>query len=392
MICILVDYVKIIDDKSNIKRILRDPPKKEGFCPGLILVIGDKFYNILLKIQKGEKRVNYINSDNFIDNVIDNYYIMYDEKRNICILDKDCDQHLSQLITNVLPLSSTIFYNIQLNEKDLLPKAKKIISEGFYNPYISIKDKSIVFIKENKDLKRKDNTVKDVLYILSQYKSGGDHCYLHAKLSPKSVNFLKSASKIGITRNANGKKSQKELTGELVVKDIINNNDRFVFIIDVNKDSIEHGEEENVDVSSTRYNFHSHPKEAYIRHSVNKAWPSVTDYLGYYKLGNNTIFHCVATLEGIYIISFSSYWCSNLEKVSKKFIDKNFDIDHKQNIDPDAYVKKINSIMFEGYPIFELKFLSWSDAGREFKVSFAKTGGGCISSERVMQTYRKLTG
>jgi hypothetical protein len=230
-------------------------------------------------------------------------------------------------------------------------------------------------------------TLNKVLYAIEQYKNNGQSCYLFAKLSPRAIGFLKEAPKIGISVEGN---SQKELTGELYVKDVIHENGKFIYIIDIDKNSIESGSQENVDVSATRYNFHSHPHEAYVRHSVEKAWPSVTDYLGYYKLGNNTIFHCVATLEGVYVLSFSPHWGSKLKKVSGKFIDKNFEIDHKEPYTPEEYVQKVNGILYKGHPIFEVKYFPWQNVDSVFKVFYAQTGSSCLPSEQIVEKYKKI--
>ena len=36
---------------------------------------------------------------------------------------------------------------------------------------------------------------------------------------------------------------------------------------------------ESVDVIDTRYNFHTHPKEAYINHNCDLGWPSTDDLI-----------------------------------------------------------------------------------------------------------------
>jgi hypothetical protein len=204
------------------------------------------------------------------------------------------------------------------------------------------------------------------------------------------VEFLRKTSKMGITMNKNGKKSQKELTGELYVKEVVKDTNGFVYIIDINKNSITSGEEENVNVSPTRYNFHSHPHEAYVRHSVDKAWPSQTDYLGYHKLGQNTIFHCVATLEGVYILSFGAYWGSHLKDVSRSFIGKHYDIDHKEKYTPEEYVEKINSIMYKGKPIYELRYFPWEKAGSVFEAYFPQINSSCLMSQKIVENYNKV--
>ena len=73
-----------------------------------------------------------------------------------------------------------------------------------------------------------------------------------------------------------------------------------------NPNSLISGIEEEVDAVLNRYNFHTHPREAYIRNNVVKGWPSAQDYLGFIDLDGNTIFHSVITLEGVYINGIGS--------------------------------------------------------------------------------------
>ena len=165
-------------------------------------------------------------------------------------------------------------------------------------------------------------------------------------------------------------KNSKRIIRRISRKKIVKNSDKLLYIIDVNKDSVKSGEEEAVSVSATRYNFHSHPEEAYIRHSVDNAWPSLTDYIGYFKLGNNTIFHCIASLEGVYILSFSPYWVKRLNELNEKIIKKKYDIESEDDYTPSQYVKKVNEILYKNQPIFNLKYFPWKKANTPFEISF----------------------
>ena len=89
-------------------------------------------------------------------------------------------------------------------------------------------------------------------------------------------------------------------------------------VLDINQDKMIEGEEQGVPIVEALYNFHSHPKEAYITNKVNKAWPSAQDYIGFLLavLEDNTILHIVVSIEGIYIISLSKYYAGNKDKLS----------------------------------------------------------------------------
>jgi hypothetical protein len=403
MTAILIDYTKIVDKNSKLKTVLSTPPvSSRGFSPGLIVLVENDIVDTLSGLKPGQERVDYINTDEFTQGITEHYYIMYNEKRGICIIGSDSENYLPKILLALfsgLPSETLIWVGIELNGKDFTNTLDTFVSNGFNSPYVTTLSPMYGDILASAALTRQNipsdpdistATLNKVLYAIQQYKDDGKSCYLFAKLSPRAIGFLKETSKTGITIGEDGKKSQKELTGELYVKDVLQQDGKFVYIIDIDKSSVESGAEENVDVSATRYNFHSHPHEAYIRHSVDKAWPSVTDYLGYHKLGNNTIFHCVATLEGLYVMSFSFYWGSKLNKVSRKFIDKNFEIDHKEPLTPEEYVDKMNKVLYKKYPIFELKYFPWEKAGEVFKVFYAQTGTSCIPSEQIVEKYKKI--
>jgi hypothetical protein len=403
MSAILIDYTKIVSKDQKLQFVISPPPSPaRGFSPGLIVLVENEVLDTLSELKPGQERLDYINTDEFMQGISDHYYIMYNEKREICIIGSDCESYLPKILLALfsgLPPETLIWVGIDLSQKDFTNVLDTFVSNGFNSPYVTTLSPMYGDIPASAALTRQNipsdpdtsaATVNKVLYSIQQYKDDGRSCYLFAKLSPRAIGFLKEASKIGITVGKDGKKSQKELTGELYVKDVLQETGKFTYVIDIDKSSVESGQEENVDVSATRYNFHSHPHEAYVRHSVDNAWPSVTDYLGYHKLGNSTIFHCVATLEGLYVMSFSPHWGSNLKKVNRKFIDKNFEIDHKEPYTPDQYVDKINAILYKGYPIFDLKYFPWEKADSVFKVFYAQTGSSCLPCEQIVEKYKKL--
>jgi hypothetical protein len=247
---------------------------------------------------------------------------------------------------------------------------------------------SLALLKENSDNENSEqSTLHQALYALEQFQNNfKTSCYLYAQLSDSAIDFLKRTCKMKLDPT----KNQKELTAELVVKDVLYNSGKFIYIIEVDENTLEAGNQESVDVPASRYNFHSHPHEAYVRHSVSNAWPSITDFLGYYSLGDSTIFHCVATLEGLYVMSFSSYWGTRLKQVSKKFIDQNYEIDNSEKITPEEYINRINSILYKGYPIFKVMYFTWDEADTVFKIFFPRTGSSCIPSQDTLEIYNEI--
>jgi len=401
MPALLIDYMNVISRRHDklLQKLSNPPTKIKGFVPGLIVITNDENLQSISNLSYGEQRINYLNTEDFVQNIITYYYILYNDKRQICIMPQKCEEYLEEILKTIitgLPQTSILWVALDLS-KNVSVSLRKFVGTGFNSPYITDTDPagikiipSISLSKQNipNETVNTQATLNKILHVMEMYK--GDSCYLYAQLSPKAIRFLRKASDMGIVIDKNGKESQKEITGELIVKNVIKKDDKFVYVIDIDEGSVESGDNEDVDVSPTRYNFHSHPRQAYIRHSVNKAWPSSTDYLGYKKLGINTIFHCVATIEGVYIMSFTSYWGKNIKKINNNFVDSNFDIDHKEHYTPEEYVKKVNNILYHGYPIYKVRFFSWDNAGQIFKVFFPQHGSSCLTTQKIAENYEKM--
>lgn len=398
----MVDYDRIVSSdihNSLITLVQPIPRTSRGFVNGLILIVDKNVATKLSQLPKGAKRIEYIGGTEFVNSVQAHYFIQYNEKREICSLPSDCINHLQSILQSCFsgfPIETSLWICIPISNQNFDDQIQLLSNNGFDHPYVTQVnpqfediDRGIALIRTNSPQKGNDQSViNSVQHILEQRDESV--CSLKAQFTKVAIKFLREASKLGIVVKK-GKKSQKEITGELVVKDVVKrDDDGIVYLIDVDKDSIQSGEEENVDVNATRYNFHSHPHEAYVRHNVEKAWPSSTDYLGYQQLGHNTIFHCVATIEGLYVISFAPHWGQNINGIDRKFIEKRFNIDHTEPYTPEEYVQKVNNILYKGYPIFNVKFFPWEEATQVFSVVFPQIGQSCLMTQEVVQHYRNI--
>lgn len=371
----------IIIDNKYINKSKFDIPQKGDCKSGLIVLISQETLKTLKNIPYGEKRVEYFNSERFISQIEERYYIFYDSSRKKVYIDPivyiNFTDVLNALFTT-FPKTCTICVVVPLQNSQFTQVIRQFTRNGFANP--EIKDKNICLSRVNcpSQFGECETTLNLIIDMLEQSKN--DTCGINIQFTDSAIRFLKKTSKIGFSINKNGEKSQKELSGELYVEKIIKKDNKYIYLVKVDEGSVGSGSEEEVNVSPTRYNFHSHPEEAYVRHSVELAWPSLTDYLGYLTLGNRTIFHCVATLEGVYIMSFGKYWVKDLRNVSKKFIKDNYNINHKEKYSPLEYVEKVNSILFQKHPIYHLQFISWDKLENNvFSINYAKTGDVCIS-------------
>lgn len=280
--------------------------------------------------------------------------------------------------------------NIPLNNETMSRDVYLCAEYGYSHPYITDKTPfndtipiSIAMILTPKEKNNIHNCLNEAMYVISQYDS--DTCHLSCVFDTETIKILKKIPESG-GMVCEKQCSQKEVAGELYVHKMENN----VAIISIDSKSLSHGKEQEVSVGRSKINFHTHPKQAYKDNGVKKAWPSSTDYLGYLGLGKHTMFHCVITLEGIYIISFTSNWVDKLDKIDKSFIKNNFNVSHNSSMSILEYVDHINTIKYQNHPIYHLKFVPWEKAHSIFSVNYAKDNGNCFYSDKHKKKIASL--
>jgi hypothetical protein len=275
-------------------------------------------------------------------------------------------------------------------------RLNELVAHGFGSPYITNQDPkgnpiplglAMSTVHKHTD---PGSVVRECEYVISQY--GSEYCKMHCALTEDAVNFLRSLSHSGHTKNGDGSVSQKEVAGVLHVEKVVDcySADKcapgdVVFIIGVDTKTIEHGGEEDVDIAPSRYNFHSHPKEAYVRHSVHTAWPSNTDYLGVLQLQESTIFHCVATLEGLYVISFENR-IENTE-ANRKEVRAKFKLEHTLALTPSEYIARVNRLKINGVVVYNVKYFKWDSAQSIFGIKYGKDGHNCFANSKTIENY-----
>jgi len=240
-----------------------------------------------------------------------------------------------------------------------------------------------------------NNAINDVKYVISQLLAEENgYCELRVKLSNDSIRYLRHISKLGSTLNGNGSITQKELAGRLIAGKIEKN---LTYNLDVDRNSIISGKEQAVQVVGGLYNFHSHPQEAYRNNNVKIGYPSSQDYVGflYSVIKHNTILHIVASLEGIYIISLTSYWASKKERLKSNkyvysFILENYSFSYKKGTTPNSHVNVVNRIEFDNFPLFSVKFFSWKKANSSFIVYYCINGSNCFGRQTTEEKYKYL--
>ena len=398
---ILIDYKNIVrTDMKNLRFKLGTVPNTKYYI-GLILIIPLEQKKILTKKQIGKERVKYLDNTEFVNSINKFFFIIYDKKKKICEIypTVEVKKNLTIIINTIytgIPSETTIWMGFNTEEQSYIQSA---VNHGFANPYIcrksplgyNFENYGLCLFRDNRigTLFNKESIRNEIKYVVKQYKNNlNKNCILHVKFTKSTIDKLKKLIDQGHSKNKDGTTSQKELGGSISVFKISKINNKIVYILKMN--NITPGIEEEVTILPSRYNFHSHPKEAYIRHSVQNGWPSYHDYQGIVKL-QQTIFHCVSTIEGMYIISVNKFWKKNISKIDNSFIKKRYNIDHKEKFTPSQYIKIINSIKYKGknIPLFEVQYIPWSRGSEVITISYNKIGDSCLATDESFKKYNK---
>lgn len=402
---------------GNLESMLKCFDPQDKYSKGIIFCIPskilDKFEYLNIKAERGEK-LRFLNSTEFVKSISGYSIFMTDEE----VIEVDITYDNKIAMNNLITASSLLlsgkkekevklYYYIE--NMDLLTerKIKEISRFGFYD--ISVK--SPLFYGKGKDegfpqglylIKTTDisyNTKPRNYNILSGkinlYKTLTDSpfCYINIRISVKTKKILQEMVRIGGTRISNGKTTQRELSGCFVVRDHDNhtlqkngkNKETSTFKLSLDTKSTKCNKEEDAEIAPCKYNFHTHPYKAYINNNTKYAWPSCSDYkaflVSFYEYG--TIFHILASLEGIYIISVHPDWVNNkklLERDAIKHIESKYDMIEERNTHtPDEYIEIVGGYHFKGKePIFNVEYERYEEKGKSHNVFFPKKNGGCI--------------
>lgn len=407
MSTLIIDYDTIIR-KNNLALLQNhvSPTPETKYSLGLILVISPRQYKALEAVPKGMGRINYINSISFVDSILGYAYLIYDKKKKVCeIMGNIGAITVSRMLEGTLsslPNDVLLWAGFELTNPMFNILVENYVREGFEEPYIcktsplgfSFSTHGLCMVRKN-DITENNYVLNDVRYVLTQFitKQRGV-CTLRAYLSDESMYYLYKLTKMGSTLNDDGMITQKEIAGKLIAGKV---NDDLSYSLNVDRNSIKSGKEEGVEIVGGLYNFHTHPREAYERNNVKLGWPSAQDYIGYINssLVYDTILHIVSAIEGFYVISLTEYWANNkyrLNDSTSEFIGKEYHICYTNAPEKTVswYIRRVNSISYQGYPIFLVQFFAWNDARTVFAVPFRKSGTNCFSRESTVVKYKQL--
>ena len=251
-----------------------------------------------------------------------------------------------------------------------------------------------IHLKGNKSCK-KNKKVKDIQKMIRVYFNKNKHackiiCCFDKKTLKKLFSYL-------------DQKYKHEVGGIFKIENT--NHDILGNIYNVKLTKFLKGQKEDVDIIDSPYNFHTHPKTAYLNHNCELGWPSLDDFKTYLYsfLLYNTFFHAISTLEGIYILSINPECFSKLKSKDdiplhlEKWIDNNLFLS-KENLkisegkyvhgfgninSGEQFVKYINTKKYGKWKcnIFLMVFLPWKILNENvytcFSVYFPKIKEKC---------------
>ena len=211
-----------------------------------------------------------------------------------------------------------------------------------------------------------------------------EFCKIKAKLSANTIRELKLLCE---QKEKNGEQNEKAGSMSAI------KNSSGIYSIEINKDSMIKGGEVGVDIVPGLYNFHSHPRNAYTIYDVKLGWPSAQDYIGFLmaSVEDDTIFHIVSTLEGVYIISIHQDWLINkkFNETIGDFIAKKYNFSYQNGDTIKSYLDKINNIEYKGSKLFIVQFLPWEKANNTFTITYAKKYDMCFTCDKEKKAYEK---
>lgn len=328
----------------------------------LFIVMHTSVFENLEEKTVGDEKLEFIDSTYFLKKII--YYNFIHYKDNQLFL-KTYDKKYLKLFLEAVHL----FFEEQLTivaEYD-----KDLIKYGFKNPELcGVND--ICILKTNVfEIPNPDTVETQALYI-SQQKDN-DYCEIVLKLTGETIDFLKHICRAGVTKRG-GKRSQKEFFGKLHITESKTKAGDIIHLLEIDKNTLQSGGDDEIDGSGSLYNFHSHPFQAYLKYKVKYGVPSITDYISMHKLVKyyNCVVHFVSSLEGLYAISINPD--NNMIRVKEdkdiiKFIQEKMSYPNAA-YELEDYIDFINK---KG--LFNLQLIKWDDFGKtQLKIKFLKSG------------------
>lgn len=381
---------------------------KKGLIPGVVFDVKEQGFT---EFGNAHDKLDYFRSEKFRNQISSVNGIYFDKKQNVVYLSNKIKkvQECVDFLQTQFPDSPTSWgpnplFCVLLGPND---DPSVFVQANFAHPYLTDKmsistnihpSLCLVYDSENKS---STNETMDRIQAVMEGRTDG-LCSIKISLSKQARKFLKDLCR---------KKNNKEYSGELAVVRVKSNG---AYEIGIMQGSVQEGTDENVDVVGSLYSFHSHPEEAYVRHSVQKGWPSGTDYAGFAKLSDSTLLHFVSTLEGLYVLTLKD----RRKKIpisdrSIRALASAYSIDHaeastpkplreaspkrvrkateKFPLTPQGYVKRINTTRYKGQSWFRVYFFTWNKPVH-VSIDFLPHGQACLVDQKQVELYARIHG
>jgi hypothetical protein len=377
---IMFDFNIIKYYTNNLLNKLENIPKVKNYL-GIIIITSKNIIQKIDNIKNKQDKFVYINSDEFIDNII--YYVFFDcnIQKKLCKIININPKYLDNLIDSfLLNFPNDFMIGIKID----ISKIKNYINLNFHI-ILLCENKYFCLYKFNNINTTKNININDIKYI-SKYIDK-ENCSLKIKLENETINKLKKFSFIGSTLNKNKTISQKEISGRLLLKKIDNNLNHILYI---DNDSIQYGDEDKVNVTPGLYNFHSHPYYTYHKFNVKHAYPSAHDYVGFISsmFIYGTIAHFVLTIEGIYIITLNKIWINKKSKLLSveliNFVMNNYKVKNNDIKTTDEYINIIQNIKYKNKQLFNIYFYNWNISEILLDINYLKENNNCLYNDDML--------
>lgn len=339
----------------------------DSSCNILFIVVDEVLFK---ELDGSTDRKAFVNSEKFIRGIIYAMCTIYNEKNKTISIEPCAPQYIQLFLDTISRFFEDSITIVAAYDEG-------IIDKGFSNPIICGPSGEVCLLKRN-TIQQVDKRSVEAHYNFIVSQKDKPHCGLVLRLEQPTVDFLKHICNAGVTESG-GTRSQKEFFGRFIIKNTETIGDQTVVTLEIDQSSLKSGGEDDIDAKPSLYNFHSHPYNAYMKYKVNYGPPSVQDYKSVFMLVTqySTVVHFVATLEGLYVVSFNTDKYNLSTKEAEKII-KGFEYDDVDTL-PElyAYLEGVNRA-----GIFNVVLIPW-DARERFdhiEVEFLKTGefGNCL--------------
>lgn len=300
-------------------------------------------------------------------------------------------------------------------EKMDAPYLDRAISYGFRDPVI-ITSHHYRFLGEDSPPKlclhlspavemsdeNRDHVWKQIKYSMYHFNTEGV-CQTRLQLDRPSLEFLYYHTRHHRFKSDTNKRgNQREISGKFQMIP----SDPDLVQVTIDPQSTKVGDKENASYHESVGSFHTHPYEAYKRHSVCVAFPSGDDFattLYLYATGTGA-FHVLSSIEGIYVITLKPSFVrkhpprevfANMKKW-ENYVMKRYDIGYPEcSLDRDnhafwgryigKYLKKMNKLK-----VFYIQFKPWEKAHEPFDWQYRAMSSNCVVSDKQIRHIQRL--